>query len=87
MLKGKLNSEGVAEVRWPILLPCSLIRCIVPQFFKHEVWDMDVFQLNAISGNSPLVAAAYHVFKARDLFSEMKIVPSVFLNFISTIEV
>eukprot|EP00731_Ephydatia_muelleri_P019154 Em0011g1194a len=68
VLKGKLNSEGVAE------------------FFKHEVWDMDVFQLNAISGNSPLVAAAYHVFKARDLFSEMKIVPSVFLNFISTIE-
>nr|BAA34310.1 EFPDE4 [Ephydatia fluviatilis] len=58
----------------------------VTEFFKQEAWDMDIFLLDTVSGNSPLVAAAYHVFKARDLFSEMKIVPSVFLNFISTIE-
>lgn len=58
----------------------------VTEFFKHEVWDMDVFHLNVVTGNSPLVAAAYHVFKSRDLFSEMKVVPSVFLNFIRIIE-
>ena len=50
-------------------------------------WSLDIFHFNTVSGGNPLICATYIAFKRRNIFSKFKILPRMFIKYISSIQV
>ncbi|XP_033196544.1 phosphodiesterase dunce isoform X5 [Bombus vancouverensis nearcticus] len=51
-----------------------------------NTWGIDIFRLGDLSNNRPLTCITYTIFKSRDLFKAMCILPQTFLNYMTTLE-
>ncbi|GBM96704.1 cAMP-specific 3',5'-cyclic phosphodiesterase 4D, partial [Araneus ventricosus] len=49
-------------------------------------WGLDVFKLDTFSGQRPLTAVAYQIFRERDLLKTFKIPSKTLLNYLMTLE-